>query len=754
MAGVIAAGLVPGQALAAQLRASAATARDCQARPLAAGGSVRTFEVTAGATGLVRAVMRASGDWDLAVFDARSGRFVAAAAGPGGDELAEGYALAGQRLRVQACRRPGAGARADVDVATVAAALTPGPPGPQRIVRVLTPTPSDRGRLARLGLDPAEGGRRGAVDVVVHGNTDAARLRATGLRYRVRVADLAARDRASARADRRYAAATARSSLPSARDSYRHLADYEAELRALAQAHPGLVKLIVLAHPSLEGRQVLGVEIARDVNVDRGQPVMLQLGAHHAREWPSAELPMEWARELVDGYGSDPRITRLVDATRTIVVPVVNPDGFTISREFPLDVQTSFQYKRKNCRILDGGLPGAGQCEMQANIDRGVDPNRNYGGYWGGPGASVNVADETYRGAGPFSEPEVQNVRELVSAHQVVTLITNHTYGNLVLRPPGIAAAPQPPDEALLKSLGDAMAARNGYSSQTGFQFYDASGTTEDWTYEAEGTLGYTFEHGATLFHPPFAEVVAQYAANREAFYTALEKTADASSHAIARGQAPPGTVLRAHKAFDTKTAPVLVADSGAVTAPARTFHDVLDSTMTVDGTGAFSWSLNPSTRPTATGPESWSITCERPAGTVLARGSLRIGRGETKALDVCGLNFSFAVKRRKVSTGLRLGLRARARCSTPCTSSVTLSLPAASARRYGLTKRHTGRVDVARGARKKAFMGRRTLTVRFTARARRKLRGASRLRLRVSALGRGTNGDKSRVKRTVVLKR
>jgi Zinc carboxypeptidase len=748
------AGLAPACAVAAQLRAPGATQRACQVRPLAAGTGIRTLETTAASTGLLRAVMRADGDWDLAVFDARSGRFVAAAAGTTGDELAEGRVVAGQRLHVQACRRPGAGGRADVSVSTVALALSPGAAGPERIVRVSTPTRAARRRLARLGLDPAEAARPGSVDVVLHGRADTATLQASGLRYRVRVADLAARDRGSLRADRRYAATTARSSLPSARDSYRHLADYDAELKALAQAHPGLVKLIVLPHLSLEGRQVLGIEIARDVNVDHGQPVMLQLGAHHAREWPSAELPMEWARELINGYGADARITRLVDATRTIVVPVVNPDGFNISREFPVDVQSSFQYKRKNCRIVDGAMPGSGQCEALANIDGGVDLNRNYGGFWGGPGASVNSTVETYRGAGPFSEPEVQNVRELVSAHQVVTLITNHTYGNLVLRPPGIAAAPQPRDQALLKSLGDAMAARNGYTSEAGYQFYDASGTTEDWTYDTEGTLGYTFEHGATLFHPPFADVVAQYAGNREAFYTALEKTADVSSHAIAKGRAPAGTVLRARKEFDTKTAPVLVSDSGSATSPARTFHDVLDSTMTVDSSGAFAWSLNPSARPTASTTEAWNITCERPAGTVLAHGTLQIARGQTKTLDVCGLNFSVVVKRRVVRTGLRLGLRARTRCSTACTSSLTLSLPASVARRYGLTKRHKGQVVVARGARKKAFTGRKAYKVRFTARARRKLRGAHRLRLRISAVGRGSNGDKSRVKRTLVLKR
>ena len=48
-------------------------------------------------------------------------------------------------------------------------------------------------------------------------------------------------------------------------------------------------------------------------------------------------------------------------------------------------------------------------------------------------------ADPTYRGAEAFSEPETQNIRELVSSRQVTTLITNHTFSNLVLRPNGVS---------------------------------------------------------------------------------------------------------------------------------------------------------------------------------------------------------------------------------------------------------------------------------------------------------------------------
>ena len=77
-----------------------------------------------------------------------------------------------------------------------------------------------------------------------------------------------------------------------------------------------------------------GIEIATNPNARDGRPVFLQMGVHHAREWPSGEHAMEWAYELISGYRrGDARVRRLVSTTRTIVIPIVNPDGFNASRE-------------------------------------------------------------------------------------------------------------------------------------------------------------------------------------------------------------------------------------------------------------------------------------------------------------------------------------------------------------------------------------------------------------------------------------
>jgi hypothetical protein len=146
-------------------------------------------------------------------------------------------------------------------------------------------------------------------------------------------------------------------------------------------------------------------------------------------------------------------------------------------------------------------------------------------------------------------------------------------------------------------------------------------------------------------------------------------------------------------------------------------------------------------------------VTCERPAGTVLERGTLVIARGERKPLDLCALRFSLALERRSLPRALAAGLRARARCSVGCAAAATLSVDNATARRYGLTRRRSGRVVVARGSGGREFRGAKRFAVRFTTTARRKLRNASRLRVRLSSSASAGSTDRRTQTRTVTLR-
>lgn len=492
-----------------------------------------------------------------------------------------------------------------------------------KLVTVNTPTRADKQLLQTLGLDLTEHAGHGYIEVVLHTGSDAAVLGASGLAYDVRIGNLLEREARNNRANSAYAAATLVSPLPSGRDSYRTLADYINDMRQLATIRPNIAKVFDLPHPSLDGKTVQGIEIGANVQApEDGRPVFLLMGVHHAREWPSGELAMEFAHDLVKNYGQDARITGLLDKARVLVVPVVNVDGFDLSRTDGglVDLREADNggtasilgtpgnaYKRKNCRVVDGQDTPDGTCRAfsatsPGGYGIGTDPNRNYGGFWGGPGASATFADPTYRGAGPFSEPETQNIRELISGRQVTTMISNHTFSNLVLRPNGVhpdTIGPDgnpvgdAPDEEGLKALGAEMTAANGYRNIHGWELYDTTGTTEDWSYNATGGYGYTFEIGPNEFHPPFPQVIDEYLGageyagqgNREAYLDALENTVDTATHSVIRGSAPKGATLRLRKQFATPTWE-------------SSFTDTLDTTMQVGTSGKFTWHINQSTRP------------------------------------------------------------------------------------------------------------------------------------------------------------
>jgi hypothetical protein len=642
VAAVTGAAIDPGAALPAAggpisttLSIPQAVDRSCFASDLGTQAGVSTIDVTPplGDASFVTLDARLAGppgsDWDLAVFDA-AGNVVAASAATGATEVASGYVLDPGALTVQACRISGRGSEAQLSVAM--APVQHSQVEKASLAFVKTPTTADEETLQGLDLDLTEHGGEDYVAVVLHGPDDELALDRAGLGYRVQVPNLAAQSARQRSADAEYAAGTETSALPSGRTTYRRLFDYEQEMKDLVKANPGLVRPITLKHKTYEGRTVEGIEITTDVdNLRDGKPVFLQMGVHHAREWPSGEHAMEWAYQLIKGYknGNEPA-TRLVHKTRTIVIPIVNPDGFNASREAGQqqgaangrdgnDVQNFAlagpnEYRRKNCRLADDSA--AGSCAQPAAglASFGVDPNRNYGAFWGGPGSGTSPEDETYHGPGPFSEPETQNIRELISTRQVTMLVTNHTFSDLVLRPPGLASEPDAVDEPALKALGDAMAAQNGYLSQKGYELYDTTGTTEDWSYNSTGGFGYTFEIGCNgvpdavtgdprcsgNFHPTFPTVVAEYEGktpfataiggkgNREAYFTAQEAAADPNKHSVLEGQAPPGAILKVEKTFQTPT---------GVDKPAA-FEDHLETEMKVPDSGNYDWHINPSTRP------------------------------------------------------------------------------------------------------------------------------------------------------------
>ena len=476
---------------------------------------------------------------------------------------------------------------------------------------------------------------QGWVEVVAHPG-DLARLRAQGFDYEVVVDDLVAQFTRDRLAEARHAEAA-----PQERTSYRTLAEYHADMDRLVTLAPALVKPFELVTPTHQGRRIRGIEIAADVEraATDGRATAFMCGLHHAREWPSGELTIMFAEDLVDRYlAGDAEIVALLGRLRLIVIPVANPDGFVRSREtVPYDatVDLAFTYaqegpyQRKNLRS-DTDLP--------AEPQQGVDTNRNYPYAWGGVGASASATSQTFHGPAPGSEPEVVALMGVFRSNQILAGISNHTSGNLVLRPWGYTSEPAP-DEDVLAALGDAMAAHNGYRSGLwNVALYPGTGIVDDWSYGLFGTLCYTLEHGAG-FHPAYGSNIPTYwSKNAPAYMEMLRAAADPALHGVLTGTAPAGTVLTLTKSASSwfsKAAP-----DGALDA-AETY----ETAMVVGDDGTFTWHVNPS--PTAAtllaiesgdaapaDRETYTLTATRPDGSTTTR-TLLVERGGRYALTL-----------------------------------------------------------------------------------------------------------------------
>ena len=664
----------------------AAAAQSCAAHHAggARGVSLRSF--VAKADGAVTMHLRGGerDNWDLALFDTASGRRLDASQAWGANEVVQAVVRKGQALMVQACRISGSSSSLKLTIDGVSAPLAEqGAALPREsLVSIPISGPTQFSELESLGLNLNEVPNGGNAIAVLEGADDAAKLTDAGFTYSTLMPNLARAERGYRAREEVSAAQAAPSELPSGRTGYREYTDIQADLKKIVADHPALAKPVTLPQKTFQQRDITGIEVTENVGAaDDGKPVFFLMGAHHAREWPSAEIPVEMGLYLTNSFGNNDRVTALLKKVRIVIVPVINVDGYIASRgAAPIDPADnsgdpqgllslgesvappggSLTYRRKNC---DGESPDpATPCELQ----HGVDPNRNYGQNWGGLGAGTNPGDQDYRGTDQWSEPETQAVHEFSQTHNVTTLITMHNFASLVLRPPGTHDAGLAPDEDALKVLGDRMADDTGYTSEFGYQLYDTSGTTEDWNYGAAGTYGYTIEMGPTAdkggnFHIEYARaVVAQWTGSetekgqgkglRDALLAVGEAAADRGEFSTLKGTAPPDSVLRVHKDFKTFTAKdictvdttgVDCAAAGAVE-PQRSKDDFLDYTTVVPPSGKFNWIITPSTRPfelKAGKTEQWTFTCENPETKKAEETrTITVDRGQTLTMDLpCG---------------------------------------------------------------------------------------------------------------------
>lgn len=250
---------------------------------------------------------------------------------------------------------------------------------------------------------------------------------------------------------------------------------YEELLATLDSMHmrfPELITARMAISDSLrtiEGRPVYMVKISDNAEVDEEEAEVLYTGVHHAREPASAMNLLFFMWYLLENYETDQEVRGLVDHRELYFIPLVNPDGYLKNQR---DHPSGGGMWRKNRRVnQDGSI--------------GVDLNRNYGFKWGldNTGSSPSSVSNTFRGRGPFSEPETRMVKEFVERHNFRTAFHNHAYSNLLLSPWSYVDSVNQ-EAPIFSSWSNHMTWFNRYRfGQASQVLYRVNGGATDWFY-------------------------------------------------------------------------------------------------------------------------------------------------------------------------------------------------------------------------------------------------------------------------------
>lgn len=268
--------------------------------------------------------------------------------------------------------------------------------------------------------------------------------------------------------------------------------EFVARWQTLADAHPDFIRLVSIG-TSVQGRVIYCLKITDHPDVEEDEPEVKFSAAIHGDETVGIELVSRLAELLASGYGTDARLTTLVNELETWLCPLHNPDGYTASSRY------------------------------NAN---GVNLNRDF------PDPISDPVDTT-----DGRQPENQAFMQLGYTHRFV-LGANYHGGALVVNYPWDNEPPVPPkyapDNELFHTLSVGYAALNpqilmdgGFKDgvTVGWEWYSISGGMQDWAYNWRNELHVTIEV-SLIKKPAFyeASLGPYWDNNREAMLTWMER--------------------------------------------------------------------------------------------------------------------------------------------------------------------------------------------------------------------------------------
>jgi len=114
---------------------------------------------------------------------------------------------------------------------------------------------------------------------------------------------------------------------------YHTYATLTADLQQIAVDHPSIVRLIS-AGLSVQGRDLWIVKLTDDPDAEENEPGVTYISSMHGDEVVGKELLYNLINYMTDNYGTDPRVTNLIDTTEIWIMPSMNPDGTELSQRW------------------------------------------------------------------------------------------------------------------------------------------------------------------------------------------------------------------------------------------------------------------------------------------------------------------------------------------------------------------------------------------------------------------------------------
>ncbi|MBN1851153.1 MAG: carboxypeptidase regulatory-like domain-containing protein [Pirellulales bacterium] len=279
---------------------------------------------------------------------------------------------------------------------------------------------------------------------------------------------------------------------------YHNYTETTATLQTYATLYPDLLELGSLGH-SVLGSEIWYARISDHLESEEDEPEVRYISTMHGDEPVGTELCLYFIDYLLGSYGTDPRITDLIDNTDITIVPLMNPDGRDAQ------VRWNAQHLDLNRTFPEGALVDIGNLLDGPPMDTSGRP------------------------------PEVVHIMEWGAANRF-TLSANFHTGALVVNYPydndnlGSVHSPTP-DDALFIHLAETYSSHNGpmwnspwfhHGITNGADWYAIDGGMQDWSYRYLGDNHVTIEL-SDIKWPSEGSLPSLWDNNRESMLSYLE---------------------------------------------------------------------------------------------------------------------------------------------------------------------------------------------------------------------------------------